>query len=253
MSAPFRVLSLDLHDTLVWDTPAIVEAQYDVRWTALAHGLRMSNGSQVSSEQLRAARKTLYSELKSEGRPIESVPVPNQVDRIRHLLGAHYALPVEEVVQSYAEGGLKEHPPVFNTEAQPLVEFLNKAGFPVIVITDTSRSGSAWKVFLEGAGGMRLADVVASTDVGACKPDQRIFSEAVRRVGVPASKVLHVGDSWTWDVEGARQSGMGAALYRGLWSHSWDLDNPRDNPPSIDLSVPRIDHLSEVPELLGIP
>ncbi|HKN07080.1 MAG TPA: HAD-IA family hydrolase [Thermoplasmata archaeon] len=252
MPARYRVLSLDLHDTVVWDTQAIVEAQYEVRWSLLAQGLQMANGSQVPSEELRRAREVLYSELKSEGRPVESVPVATQVDRMRQFLGAQYAGPVEQVVQRYAEGGLKEHPPVFNPEAKTLVRHLNEVGFPVVIITDTSRSGSAWKPFLEGAGGMRLAHVIASADVGACKPDPRIFAEAVRRAGVPASEVLHVGDSWIWDVEGARGSGMGAALYRGLWAHYWDPNNPREDPPAIDPSIPSLDHLSEVRSLLGL-
>jgi HAD superfamily hydrolase (TIGR01509 family) len=252
MPEHYRVLSLDLHDTVVWDTQEIVEAQYEVRWSLLAQGLQMSRGSQVPPEQLRRAREALHSKWKSEGRPVESVPVATQVDQIRQLLGAQYASPVEQVVQRFAEGGLKEHPPVINPEAQALVRQLNAVGCPVVIITDTSRSGAVWKSFLEGAGGMRLEHVVASTDVGACKPDPRIFAEAARRAGVLASEVLHVGDSWTWDVEGARGCGMGAALYRGLWAHYWDPVNPREDPPAIDPSIPCLDHLSEVPNLLGL-
>ena len=125
-------------------------------------------------------------------------------------------------------------------------------GFPVVAITDTSRSGSVWKSFLEEVGGIRIAHVVASTDVGACKPDPRIFAEAVRQAGVAAAEVLHVGDSWAWDVEGARGCGMGAALYRGLWSRYWDPDDPRKDPPASDPLIPRLDHLSEVRVLLGL-
>ncbi len=190
--------------------------------------------------------------MKSEGRRTASVPLATQVDRIRQILGAEYAGPVEQVVQHYAEGGLKEHPPVVNPEAQALVRYLNEVRFPVIMITDTNRSGSVWKSFLEGAGGMRLAHVIASTDVGACKPDPRIFAEAVRRAGVTASEILHVGDSWMWDVEGARGYGMGAALYRGLREHYWDSIDPREDPPEIDPSIPSLDHLSEVRVLLGL-
>ena len=250
--ARYRVLSLDLHDTVVWDTRAIVEAQYEVRWNLLAQGLRMPNGSQVPSEELRRVREVLSSKLKSEGRPVESVPVATQVDRIRQLLGAEYTGPVEQVVQRYAEGGLAEHPPIFNPEAQALVRHLNEVGLPVVVITDTSRSGLVWKSFLEAAGGMRLAHVIASTDAGACKPDPRIFAEAARRAAVSAAEILHVGDSWTWDVEGARASGMGAALYRGLWSHYWDPVSPREDPPATDSEIPSIDHLSEIRALLGL-
>ncbi|MGC2290113.1 MAG: HAD family hydrolase [Thermoplasmata archaeon] len=252
MPTGYRVLSLDLHDTVVWDTRAAVEAQYEVRWKLLAQGLRMPNGSQVPIEDLRKAREALDSEWEPGVHPVESIPVATQVDRICHRLGAHYADPVEQVVQRYAEGGLKEHPPVLNPEAQALVRYLNDVGLPVVIVTDTSRSGSAWKSFLEKTGGMRLAHVIASTDVGACKPDPRIFAEAARRAGVLASEVLHVGDSWRWDVEGARGSGMGAALYRGLWQHYWDSMNPREDPAEIPPSIPCLDHLSEVRVLLGL-
>ncbi len=248
----YRVLSLDLHDTVVWDTQAIVEAQYEVRWSLLARGLRMPHGGRVPAEELRSAREALYSEWEREARPVESIPVATQVDQIRQRLGAQYAGPVEQVVRDYAEGGLKEHPPVFNPEAQALVRHLNGVGFPVVITTDTSRSGSAWKSFLEGAGGVRLAHVIASSDVGACKPDQRIFGEVVRRAGVPAAEILHVGDSWILDVEGARGCGMGAALYRGLRAQYWDPGNPREDPPGNDSSTPRLDHLSEVRILLGL-
>jgi len=252
MPARYRVLSLDLHDTVVWDTPAIVEAQYEVRWALLAQELRRSNGNQILPEELRRIREIFSAELGNQGRPVETVPVAAQVDQIRQLLGAQYAVFAGQAVQRFAEGGLKEHPPVLNPEAQSLVHHLNDVGVPVVIITDTSRSGSAWRSFLEGAGGMRLADVIASTDVGACKPDPRIFAEATRRANVPASEILHVGDSWKRDVEGARAGGMGAALYRGLWERYWDPANQREKPPVVDPSIPCLDHLSAVPNLFGL-
>ena len=120
------------------------------------------------------------------------------------------------------------------------------------MITDTSRSGSAWKSFLEETGGLLFQDVIASTDVGACKPDPKVFTEAVRRPGAAASVIVHVWDSWWWDVEGARGCGLGAALYRGLWTHYWDPDNLCADPPVNDPSVSRLDLLSEVRGLLGL-
>ncbi|MGA8302365.1 MAG: HAD family hydrolase [Thermoplasmata archaeon] len=252
MAAQYRVLSLDLHDTVVWDTRAIVEAQYQVRRNLLAEGLREADGSAIPSEELLGVWEALRSEWDREGRPVESIPVAFQVEQVRLRLGARYVGPIDRVVQQYAEGGLKEHPPTINPEAQALVRYLNEIEFPVVMITDTSRSGSAWKSFLEMAGGIRFTHVIASADVGVCKPDRRIFSEALMRAGAAASEFLHVGDSWAWDVEGARAAGMGAALYRGLWPHYWDPGNPRQDPPASDSSIPRIDNLSEVRVLLGL-
>jgi putative hydrolase of the HAD superfamily len=49
--------------------------------------------------------------------------------------------------------------------------------------------------------------VVSSADVGAAKPDRRIFDTALARLGVPAARALHVGDSPA-DEEGARAAGL---------------------------------------------
>lgn len=252
MPARYRVLSLDLHDTVVWDTPAIVEAQYEVRLNLLAQGLQRPNGSPIPLEDLRRARQALHAQWRDEGGSSESIPLALQVEQIRQRLRARYVGSVDEVVRGYAEGGLREHPSQLNPEFPTLVRSLNQRSFPVIVLTNTSRSGPSWKSFLEDAGAMRLADVVASTDVGACKPDPRMFEEVVRRLGVSAAEVLHVGDSWDMDVEGARRSGMGAALYLGLRSHYWDPEKLAETAPSSDPSVPLLDDLSEVRALIGL-
>lgn len=252
MSPPYRALSLDLHDTLVWDTREIVDGQYEVRLKLLAHGLRMAGGNQVPLGELRKTRAALHSEWKTEGRSAETIRLDDQVDQIRRGLRARYAGDVNDTVQQYAAGGLREYPSRINPEAQVLVSFLNEVGFPVVVTTNTSRSGSAWKAFLEEVGGIRLTDVVASTDVGVCKPDARIFEEVVRRARVSPSAILHVGDSWPLDIEGALGYGMAAALYRGLWPHYWDPDKLNEKPPPNKSSVPRLDHLSEVRALLGL-
>ncbi len=53
-----------------------------------------------------------------------------------------------------------------------------------------------------------LDDVIVSDEVGCAKPDPRLFAEACRRLGLPPAKILHVGDTWSEDVEGARAAGM---------------------------------------------
>ncbi|MBI3881424.1 MAG: HAD-IA family hydrolase [Verrucomicrobia bacterium] len=54
--------------------------------------------------------------------------------------------------------------------------------------------------------------VVVSCDAGHTKPSPAIFAHALRRLGVPASAALHVGDSTREDAEGARAVGMHAVL-----------------------------------------
>lgn len=49
--------------------------------------------------------------------------------------------------------------------------------------------------------------IVTSAEAGAPKPDARPFALALERVGVPADRALHVGDSPA-DEDGARAAGM---------------------------------------------
>jgi 2-haloalkanoic acid dehalogenase type II len=52
---------------------------------------------------------------------------------------------------------------------------------------------------------------VVSEDVGAYKPDPRVFRAALERLGLEPDEVLHVGDSDVDDVKGAKAAGLRVA------------------------------------------
>jgi putative hydrolase of the HAD superfamily len=54
--------------------------------------------------------------------------------------------------------------------------------------------------------------IIVSREVGSSKPSPGIFEHAVRKLGLPAGAVLHVGDSLAMDVRGARAAGLRALL-----------------------------------------
>ena len=54
--------------------------------------------------------------------------------------------------------------------------------------------------------------ILASTVVGAAKPDQKIFMEALQLSGVKASEACHIGDEPVADIKGAREAGVDAIL-----------------------------------------
>jgi putative hydrolase of the HAD superfamily len=60
-----------------------------------------------------------------------------------------------------------------------------------------------------GAGvGADVAVIVDSYHVGAEKPDPRLFELALTELGVPADRVVHVGDTARTDVDGATAAGV---------------------------------------------
>jgi FMN hydrolase / 5-amino-6-(5-phospho-D-ribitylamino)uracil phosphatase len=93
-----------------------------------------------------------------------------------------------------------------------------------------------------GNADLRLAGVaqhfvgsVSAREFGVGKPDPRIFHEACRRLGVAPHEMLHVGDDWMLDVQGARAAGVHAA---------WLCREPAAQ--AGDPTVWRIAHLGEL-------
>lgn len=62
-------------------------------------------------------------------------------------------------------------------------------------------------------------DVFRSAELGASKPDPRVYVQVCERLRVPTSAVLHVGDDLVKDVEGALAAGLHAA-----WVNRLDVD-----------------------------
>lgn len=120
----------------------------------------------------------------------------------------------------------------------PLVlQSLRNAGFRTIVTSN-------WQCGLEhfcvelGIGSC-LDHVLSSAEVGSAKPDAGIFQEACSRLSLPAKRILHVGDTFVDDIEGAEACGLEALLiHRGM-------DRSGDSAA--------IGGLEEVLDLLGAP
>lgn len=66
---------------------------------------------------------------------------------------------------------------------------------------------------LEGLG-LRTAfhSISISTEVGAAKPDPRIFARALAKHACPPDRAWHIGDSLSEDIAGATQAGL-----RAIW------------------------------------
>ncbi len=56
--------------------------------------------------------------------------------------------------------------------------------------------------------------VVVSADLGVIKPHPDTFAEIVQRLEIPPARLLHVGDNWLADVQGAKRAGLHAVFLR---------------------------------------
>ena len=122
-----------------------------------------------------------------------------------------------------------QHPPLF----PDAVRFLAAVDAPVIVVSNVDRRDITAAI---AAHELDLPFVVTSEDVRSYKPRPELFTAGLDLAGVEAHRALHVGDSLTSDVAGARALGIPVA-----WVNRRGR-SPRDGIRP-DYEVPDLDHL----------
>lgn len=98
---------------------------------------------------------------------------------------------------------------LFSDVEQALVD-LSAGGYRLAVITNVTEDPTAdlARVGIRD----RFEGVIASCLVGCEKPDPHIFRAALETLGVEPHQVVHVGDQYEADVEGARAAGITSVL-----------------------------------------
>jgi HAD superfamily hydrolase (TIGR01549 family) len=106
------------------------------------------------------------------------------------------------------------------------VAAVRAGGVPVVVVSNSE--GELQSLFDKLGIGGAFDLVIDSHDVGVEKPDPRIFRLALERFGVAPAEALHVGDTFTMDVAGARAAGLRVALVDPFGHYEGEyLDVPR--------------------------
>jgi len=89
---------------------------------------------------------------------------------------------------------------------------LRAAGTKVGVISNSE--GRLAELIAEIGWADDFAVVADSGRLGMEKPDPAIFRWGAERLGVPLERIIHVGDSWGADVDGAERAGMRVVWFR---------------------------------------
>jgi len=120
---------------------------------------------------------------------------------------------------------------------------LADVGIPIVIVSNADGTVAE---LLAGTGllqvgdgpGTSVAGIIDSGAVGVAKPDPRIFELALDVVGATADRAIHVGDTYQYDVRGARAAGIRPVLIDHLGIRT-------------DLDCERVGHLAEVVTLLA--
>jgi putative hydrolase of the HAD superfamily len=96
----------------------------------------------------------------------------------------------------------------------PALEELASHGVPLAIVSNWDSRLRPLLADLKLAGYFDV--IIPSCEVAFHKPDPVVFEMAVRQLGLPPERILHVGDHYQEDVEGARAAGLQALqLVRG--------------------------------------
>jgi putative hydrolase of the HAD superfamily len=148
-------------------------------------------------------------------------------DRVFTLAGVSLGPALEparaELAAYHAEHNLWEDVP---DDTVPALERLSRNGRRLAVV---SNSNGTVRAKLQRLGLARFFDtIVDSLEEGVEKPDPRIFTLALERMGARPETTIHVGDLHHVDVVGARAAGLRAVLIdpHGLYSDQDGLRVP---------------------------
>ena len=90
-----------------------------------------------------------------------------------------------------------------------LIHRLKAAGFKIALLSDfpPEQKGEIWGI-------KKDCDLLLSSElIGALKPSSRPFEELAEKLEVPAERILYIGNSHKYDVEGPKKLGMKAGWF----------------------------------------
>lgn len=214
---PIRALTLDLDDTLwpVW--PALERADHDLDAYLRQHHPDVAARWPITAmRELRAKVAT------------ERLDLAHDFTTQRHLT----------LTRAFAECGIAEAPIAALWEVYFAAR--NRVELYPDALPALARITACWPVASLSNGNADLERIgihahfahrICARDVGAAKPDPRIFLAAAERLGVAPANILHVGDDPLLDVQGARDAGLRTAWinrqrlpWLGDWGVAPDLD-----------------------------
>ncbi|MFQ5548876.1 MAG: HAD family hydrolase [Woeseia sp.] len=192
-----RAITFDLDDTL-WEIEPVIRRAEAKMWAWLGEHFPRIPGS-FSPEEAYALREEVMDEHWEQTHDFRFIR-KMVLERMALSTGYTAALADDAFdVFDRARSDVELYPDVL-----PALEVLTEH-FVLVAVTN----GNANLVRI----GIRhlFDDVVTAVDVGAAKPDRRMFDEAVHRAGVGAEQTLHVGDHPEIDIAGAREAGLRTA------------------------------------------
>ncbi len=203
-----KAVSIDLWFTLIYDAMENYRMFLKAR-ASLLHSVIHVYRRDVSLEDVE--------NLLEEMRPfmMETPPL-----KLMHMVTAAFGISPEAVDEMYRRyiDSVEFVDPILNDDMVRLLEWVREKGLKLVLTTNTTYSEEMlWRLLGKKGIGEYFTGIVSSAEVGAGKPEKKIFMEAASKASVEPGEMVHIGDKYVHDAVGAYLAGLKPILYRGLW------------------------------------
>jgi putative hydrolase of the HAD superfamily len=217
-----RAVCFDLWETLVADHPGDGDARAADRLQRIDDGLRLA-GWPAPPEAIAGALQATVDSLVTIHQDNRDIDAEERIALFfRHLdpsLRPEQHLAADghaQIISAIRDGALRV-PPALLPGAAHTLDNLRRHGLRLALVSNSGFSpGDVLRTVLDRLDiGKYFATQVYSDEVGAWKPDARMFDEALFALGVAPADTLFVGDRPTADIVGAQAFGIGMTALVG--------------------------------------
>ncbi len=217
-----EAITFDLWQTLIRDTPAIVQRRDELRVRGMQEVLS-DQGYEFLLQELDRAYEMGWEELVKVQAQERDMTTREQLATILRLLmaDAGVILKREEAMvrleQAYVDPVLEVSPHLIEGVGEVLT-WLEMRGYKLGLISNTGRTpGYAVRKIMHELGIKDHFDALTfSNELGVTKPHLDIFHRTLAKLGTSPDVSCHVGDNLLTDVRGAQQAGMKSIYISGL-------------------------------------
>lgn len=208
----FEGITFDLWYTLIYETEEEEKKYLSMRIKAIEKGLEELG---ISVDENALTKSFLHL-----GKFSLSIRFDRFIKLIISSLGLSLSAKDIETIGRIYLSEIEKYSFKLGPSVPDILSELKKIGMKIAIISNTSIPEVVlWKI-LDKPGISQYVDaIISSSDLEVEKPNPLIFEIAQKRLGVDASRALHIGDSCIEDYLGALSAGQRAALYTGLYIH----------------------------------
>jgi 2-haloalkanoic acid dehalogenase type II len=196
----WRAITLDLDDTLwpVW--PAIERAEAALHGWLSTHA--PATAEQFDTAGLRRLREQVGAEHPQQAHDLSWLRLTS-IRRALQLAGDDPAL-AEPAFEGFLEQ--RQRVELYPEVSSALAQLASRR--PLLALTNGN--ADLQRIGLAGY----FSGTLSAREFGCGKPNAAFFHEACRRLDLAPDEVLHVGDDWALDIEGAHGAGLASVWVR---------------------------------------